>query len=70
MLAYMTSGLEVSYWLMDGKNNVMQKFTGYLNEGFSFQEAYRKSEGLSPVKRSRQLPANPLRRPDNLQNHE
>lgn len=43
MLAYMTSGLEVSYWLMDDKNNVMQKFTGYLNEGFSFNEAYRKS---------------------------
>ena len=68
MLAYMTSGLEVSYWLMDGKSNVMQKFTGYLNQGFSFKEAYLKSEGLSPVKRSRQLPANPLRRPDNVQN--
>ena len=67
MLAYMTSGLEVSYWLMDNKKNVMQKFENYVNQGFSFKEAYLKSEGLSPVKRSRQLPKNPLRRPENLQ---
>jgi len=64
MLAYMTSGLEVSYWLMDNKKNVMQKFTTYLDQGFSFDEAYLKSEGQSPAKRSKQLPENPLRLPD------
>ncbi|WP_221394260.1 hypothetical protein [Dyadobacter sp. NIV53] len=64
MLAYMTSGLEVSYWLIFAGNNGFEIFLDQMNQGSSFSESYHRTEQTSHFKRSKRLPVNPLRLPD------
>ena len=64
MLAYMTSGLEVSYWLILAGNNGLLKLISQINQGDSFTVSYKKVERMTKFKRLKQLPVNPLRLPD------
>lgn len=61
MLAYMTSGLEVSYWLQHSGD--VSGLIKEMNAGESFKDAYDKveKEGLKKGPKSK-LPVNPLRR--------
>jgi hypothetical protein len=40
MTAYMTAGMEVSYWLLLRKETDLQHFIGKMQEGVPFEEAY------------------------------
>jgi hypothetical protein len=64
MLAYMSSGMEVSYWLAMGGNRGVRKFVQNLNAGQSFDEAYSGSEQERLKEYYRKLPSNPLRYSD------
>ncbi|WP_181956101.1 hypothetical protein [Dyadobacter psychrotolerans] len=63
MLAYMTSGLEVSYWLAETENTGIQKFIKLMDSGKSFAESYNTAEKMPRTKRRPRLPRNPLRLP-------
>ena len=70
MLAYMSSGLEVSYWLIDIQSNGLKEFISQMNKGNSFAESYKKAENTGKSKRLNQLPTNPLRIPDSAKTDE
>ncbi|MCE7041300.1 hypothetical protein [Dyadobacter sp. CY312] len=64
MLAYMTSGLEVSYWLHNTGSKGMSRLIAGMQEGQGFESAYRNAEQLNGENSKRaKLPLNPLRRP-------
>lgn len=63
MLAYMTSGLEISYWLAQTDNTGLHQFIKLMNEGQSFDDSYRKAEKIQLARRRQKLPRNPLRLP-------
>ena len=61
MLAYMTSGLEVSFWLsFVGKEGIQQLLTE-INNGKDFADSYFEIEKKARSKSKIKLPANPLR---------
>lgn len=62
MLAYMTSGLEISYWLACMKNDGFKKFLSLSTSGSSFDEAYMEAEKQNLSAHAKSLPVNPLRR--------
>jgi hypothetical protein len=61
MMAYMTSGMEVSYWLAAMKHNGFKEFLRLTDSGLSFTEAYRQAEKNNPEVFVEKLPVNPLR---------
>lgn len=64
MLAYMTSGLEVSYWLAFNGRDGLQKLISKLKNGESFSDSYRQTERDAKTKSKMKLPPNPLRTQD------
>lgn len=70
MLAYMTSGLEVSYWLAFTGGNGLLKLLSEMENGHSFNESYLKIEKEARKKNKIQLPSNPLRIQDLKKIHE
>jgi len=63
MLAYMSSGVEVSYWLtLAGKNGLSSFFTNIEN-GRTFENAMAQAEQARLKKYYKRLPRNPLRLP-------
>jgi hypothetical protein len=64
MLAYMSSGLEVSYWLYYSGPESIRQLMANMQKGQHFEVAYRKVESQSMKSgKSLKLPLNPLRRP-------
>jgi hypothetical protein len=64
MLAYMTSGLEVSFWLHNTGPNGVGRFIANMQQGQNFESAYRNAEQQNREKsKQSRLPLNPLRRP-------
>ena len=61
MLAYMSSGLEVSYWLILSEQQGVQRLITYMQQGMTFEEAYRKAEEKQRARLFKKLPTNPLR---------
>ncbi len=64
MLGYMTSGLEVSYWLLNSREKGVDRLIQEMKNGKKFKEAYQqagKTGGLNS--RLSDIPPNPLRRP-------
>jgi len=61
MLAYMTSGMEVAYWLaaMDGQG--FQEFLKLEKSGYSFEKGYMLAGMKNHNKSAVKLPRNPLR---------
>ncbi|WP_229238830.1 hypothetical protein [Dyadobacter sp. Leaf189] len=64
MLAYMSAGMEVSYWLALSGSKGLQRFVQNLNAGQSFEEAYAGAEQARLKEYYRKLPSNPLRYSD------
>lgn len=64
MLAYMTSGLEVSYWLIYARNNGLHMLISQMNQGNSFSDSYKEIGQSGTYKRLKGLPDNPLRLPE------
>ena len=64
MLAYMTSGLEVSFWLHNTGPTGVGRFIADMQQGQDFELAYRSAEQENVEKsKGARLPVNPLRRP-------
>ncbi|CAG5006395.1 hypothetical protein DYBT9275_03810 [Dyadobacter sp. CECT 9275] len=61
LFAYMTSGMEISYWLARGGTKCLPGFLRDMESGMSFEQAYAKSETEGLQRREIMLPANPLR---------
>ncbi|MCF2486712.1 hypothetical protein [Dyadobacter sp. CY347] len=61
MLAYMSAGLEVSYWLILSEEDGLQRLIGEMKNGKSFQEAYALAEAKKRAYWFKKLPTNPLR---------
>ena len=61
MLAYMTSGMEVSYWMASMKRDGFLQFLKLAGSGASFENAYRSAEKINRIKYANKLPVNPLR---------
>ena len=61
MLAYMTSGLEVSYWLSFVGKDGMQQLLSEINNGEDFTDSYLEIEKKVRLKNKIELPLNPLR---------
>ena len=61
MCAYMTSGMEVSYWLASMKKDGFLQFLVLSNSSASFESAYRDAEKLNKMRYVGKLPVNPLR---------
>ena len=61
MLAYMTSGMEVSYWVASMDSTGFSQFLHLMESGLSFAEAYGKVQDLNQFKYRKILPMNPLR---------
>ncbi|WP_254411846.1 hypothetical protein [Dyadobacter diqingensis] len=70
MLAYMTSGMEVSYWLAYVGNNGLLKLLSEMKNGHSFNESYLEIEKEARERSKIKLPANPLRVADLNKIHE
>jgi hypothetical protein len=66
MLAYMSSGMEVAYWLALSGESGLSDFISNLKTGGSFEEAYKISEKERLVAYYRKLPSNPLRLKDSV----
>lgn len=64
MLAYMSSGLEISYWLAHTRNHNIKRFIVQMNTGKSFAESYKHAELPGKPNPRNKLPLNPLRIPD------
>jgi hypothetical protein len=63
MLAYMTSGLEVSYWLHQTGSKGINRFISNMADGDKFSVAYRNAElQNNNTSKIPKLPLNPLRR--------
>lgn len=58
-LAYMTSGMEVSYWLAVSGQKGVNKLIGEINKGTSFQQAYKNT--MAKPSRSPVLSDHPFR---------
>jgi hypothetical protein len=63
MLAYMTSGMEISYWLSQTKGTGVQNLIRFMKQGSSFSDSYLKAEAVKKSKHLPKLPVNPLRLP-------
>lgn len=61
MLAYMSAGLEVSYWLILSEKDGLQRLISDLEHDKSFEEAYRNAEQKRRAYWFKKLPTNPLR---------
>ncbi|WP_229203917.1 hypothetical protein [Dyadobacter alkalitolerans] len=61
MLAYMSAGLEVSYWLILSEDDGLQRLIGEMKAGKSFEEAYQHGEAQKRAYWFKKLPTNPLR---------
>ncbi|MCE7066364.1 hypothetical protein [Dyadobacter sp. CY326] len=61
MLAYMSAGLEVSYWLILTEQKGLQRLISQMQQGKSFQDAYSKAEEKQRARLFKKLPTNPLR---------
>lgn len=61
MLAYMTSGMEVSYWLAASGTNGFRSFLNEMQQGNSFSRSYTDVEKGSKTSLKTMLPRNPLR---------
>lgn len=61
MLAYMTSGMEVSYWLAFAGRNGLLKLMSEMESGHTFDDSYAKVEKEARKNHKIKLPANPLR---------
>ncbi|GLU54892.1 hypothetical protein [Dyadobacter frigoris] len=66
MLAYMSSGLEISYWLAYCGQTGLVKLVSDMKSGKSFAESYRDQENKAKQKDKLKLPDNPLRLPDSV----
>lgn len=60
MLAYMTSGLEVSHWMVFGGKLSLSKLLDEVKKGHPFEDSYRQIETRSKSKKRLKLPPNPL----------
>lgn len=70
MLAYMTSGLEVSYWLAYCGQAGLVKLVSEMKSGKSFEESYTNLENTAKQNNKLNLPDNPLRLPDSVKVNE
>ncbi|TLU98881.1 hypothetical protein [Dyadobacter luticola] len=61
MLAYMSSGMEVSYWLALSEEKGVASLIKNMNAGKKFKEAYKQAEQKQAISYYRKLPSNPLR---------
>lgn len=61
MLAYMTSGVEVSYWLSFVGKSGVQQLLSEINSGNDFIDSYAAIEKKARTKTKIKLPPNPLR---------
>jgi len=61
MLAYMSSGMEISYWLAVTGKNALPELIKAINNGRTFAQAYAEMHRKADVRLKKQLPANPLR---------
>jgi hypothetical protein len=61
MLAYMTSGMEISYWLASMRDDGFRYFLNLISSGYSFRDAYSEAGTRSRSASYRELPLNPLR---------
>lgn len=61
MLAYMSSGMEVSYWLAVMGKNALHDLITRINTGQTFAQAYAEMQKKEDALMKKQLPANPLR---------
>lgn len=61
MLAYMSSGMEISYWLAVTGKNALPELIKAVNNGQPFAQAYAEMHRKAHVRMKKQLPANPLR---------
>jgi hypothetical protein len=61
MRAYMSSGMEVSYWLTLAGEDGLKTLISQIKEGHSFADAYRETEKQRLKAYFERLPANPLR---------
>jgi len=61
MLAYMSAGLEISYWLILSEEDGLQKLITDMQSGKSFDEAYSRAEAGKKAAWFKKLPTNPLR---------
>ncbi|NIJ55719.1 hypothetical protein [Dyadobacter arcticus] len=64
MLAYMSSGMEVSYWLTLSGNAGLRNLIRRMDAGNSFEKSYKNAEIKTRISYYRKLPSNPLRLPD------
>ena len=61
MLAYMSAGMEISYWLILTEKQGMHRFISEMQQGKSFKEAYHSAEAGKRAVWFKKLPRNPLR---------
>ena len=61
MLAYMTSGMEVSYWMASMKSDGFLQFLKLCDSGVTFDGAYHQAEKMNSMKHQDKLQVNPLR---------
>ncbi|MCF0050308.1 hypothetical protein LXM25_09585 [Dyadobacter sp. LJ53] len=61
MLAYMSAGLEISYWLILSEENGLQQLIADMQNGKSFEEAYSRAEATKRAAWFKKIPTNPLR---------
>ena len=61
MLAYMSAGMEVSYWMILSEKDGLQRLISDLEQGKSFEEAYQNAEQKRRAYWFKKLPTNPLR---------
>lgn len=70
MLAYMTSGMEVSYWMASMKKDGFSQFLKLSASGASFESAYGLAEKMNRLQNANSLPVNPLRLSQFAKNNE
>jgi hypothetical protein len=61
MLAYMSSGMEIAYWLTLAGQQGFAGLIGDIRSGKSFEDSYRDAEGENAKVYFKKLPTNPLR---------
>jgi hypothetical protein len=61
MRAYMSAGMEVSYWMVLAGKDGVNKLVSQLNAGKSFEESYKNLERARAREYFKKLPTNPLR---------
>lgn len=68
MLAYMTSGMEVSYWLALSGDKGFHDFLAIMRNGTPFEEAYGEVSNGAANPEKRKLPGNPFHRKNSQEN--